>query len=88
MKRLHDLYTILTLIEHDMSTQLNSSLHNLIPRVFVPYHTCWLSGRKILSKNKPVQKLIAKYVFDCYEKRRSLVLKVNIDYSSTSVNLC
>ena len=25
-------------------------------------------------KNKPVQKLIAKYVFDCYEKRRSLVL--------------
>ena len=26
------------------------------------------------SKNKPVQKLIAKYVFDCYEKRRSLVL--------------
>ena len=27
-----------------------------------------------LSKNKPVQKLIAKYVFDCYEKRRSLVL--------------
>ena len=28
------------------------------------------------SKNKPV-KLIAKYVFDCYEKRRSLVLEVN-----------
>ena len=26
------------------------------------------------SKNKPVQKLIAKYVFDCCEKRRSLVL--------------
>ena len=26
------------------------------------------------SKNKPVQKLIAKYVFDCYGKRRSLVL--------------
>ena len=25
------------------------------------------------SENKPVQKLIAKYVFDCYEKR-SLVL--------------
>ena len=25
------------------------------------------------SKNKPVQKLIAKYVFDCYEKRRLLV---------------
>ena len=37
------------------------------------------------SKNKPVQKLIAEYVFDCYEKRRSLVVKVNIDYSSTSV---
>ena len=37
------------------------------------------------SKNKPVQKLIAKYVFDCYEKRRSLVLQVNIDYGSTSV---
>ena len=36
------------------------------------------------SKNKPV-KSIAKYVFDCYEKRRSLVLGVNIDYSSTSV---
>ena len=27
-----------------------------------------------LSKNKPVQKLIARYVFDFYEKRRSLVL--------------
>ena len=26
------------------------------------------------SKNKPVQKLIAKCVFDCYEKRRSLVV--------------
>ena len=35
-KRLHDSYTILTLIEHDMSAQLNSSLPNLIPRVFVP----------------------------------------------------
>ena len=33
-KRLHDSYTILTLIEHDMSAQLNSSLPNLIPRVF------------------------------------------------------
>ena len=31
------------------------------------------------SKNKPVQKLIAKYVFDCYEKRTSLALEVNID---------
>ena len=26
------------------------------------------------SKKKPVQKLIAKYVIDCYEKRRSLVV--------------
>ena len=34
-KRLHDSYTILTLIEHDMSAQLNSSVPNLIPRVFV-----------------------------------------------------
>ena len=41
------------------------------------------------NKNKPVQKLIAKCVFDCYEKRRSLVLKVNIDYSFTIVcNVC
>ena len=37
------------------------------------------------SKNKPVRKLIAKYVFDYYEKRRSLVVYVNIDYSSSSV---
>ena len=34
-KGLQDSYTILTLIEHDMSAQLNSSLPNLIPRVFV-----------------------------------------------------
>ena len=34
-KGLHDSYTILTLIEHDMSSQLNISLPNLIPRVFV-----------------------------------------------------
>ena len=33
-KRLHDSYTILILIEHDTSAQLNSSLPNLIPRVF------------------------------------------------------
>ena len=26
------------------------------------------------SKNKPVQNIIAKYVFECYEKKRSLVL--------------
>ena len=38
MKGLHHSYTILTLIEHDMSAQLNSSLPNLIPRVFVPYY--------------------------------------------------
>ena len=44
-KRLHDSYTILTLIEHDMSARLNSSLPNLIPRVFVSYYTCWLSER-------------------------------------------
>ena len=43
VKRLHDSYTILTLIEHDMSAQLNSSLPNLIPQVFAPYYTCWLS---------------------------------------------
>ena len=41
-KRLHDSYKILTRIEQDMSAQLNSSLPNLIPRVFVPYYTCWL----------------------------------------------
>ena len=46
MKRLHDPYTILTLIEHDTSAQLNSSLHNLIPRVFVLYYTSWLSERR------------------------------------------
>ena len=37
------------------------------------------------SKKKQVQKLIAKYVFDRDEKRSSLVLSVNIDYSSISV---
>ena len=47
-KRLHDSYTILTLIEHDMSAQLNCSLPNLVPRVFVSYYTCWVSeqGRR------------------------------------------
>ena len=30
--------------------------------------------RNRASPSKPVQKLIAKYVFDCYEKRRSLVV--------------
>ena len=45
-KRLHDSYTILTLIEHDLSAQLNSSLPNLIPRVFVPCYTCWLSEQR------------------------------------------
>ena len=34
-KRLHDAYPILTLIKHDISARLNSSLPNLIPRVFV-----------------------------------------------------
>ena len=45
-KRLHYSYTIVTLIEHDKSAQLNSSLPNLIPRVSVPYYTCWLSERR------------------------------------------
>ena len=40
-KWLHDSYT--NLIEHDMPAQMNSSLPNLVPRVFVPYYTCWLS---------------------------------------------
>ena len=38
------------------------------------------------SKNKPV-KLIAKYVFDCYEKRRSLVLPL-IEEHGCSFNAC
>ena len=46
MTWLHDSHTILTLIEHDMSAQLDSSLPNLIPRVLVPYYTCWLSERR------------------------------------------
>ena len=46
-KGLHDSYTILlTLIEHDMSAQLNCSLPNLVPRVFVSYYTCWLSEQR------------------------------------------
>ena len=45
-KRLHDSYTILTLIEHDMSARLNCSLPNLVPRVFVSYYTCWVSERR------------------------------------------
>ena len=40
-KRLHDSYTILTLIEHDMSAGLNCSLPN-----FVSYYTCWVSERR------------------------------------------
>ena len=40
---LHDSYTILTFIKHDMSAQLNCSLPNLVPRVFISYYTCWLS---------------------------------------------
>ena len=40
-KRLRDWYTILTLIEHDMSAQLNRSLPN-----FVSYYTCWVSERR------------------------------------------
>ena len=56
-KRLHDSYTILTLIEHDMSAQLNSSLPNLIPRVFVPYYTCWLSERRCCELECPYPEL-------------------------------
>ena len=40
-KRLRDWYTILTLIEHDMSAQLNCSLPN-----FVSYYTWWVSERR------------------------------------------
>ena len=48
-KRLHDSYTIVTLIEHDMSAQLNSSLPSLIPRVFVPYYMHMLAfGTKMV----------------------------------------
>ena len=45
-KGLQDSYTILTLIEHDMSAQLNCSLPNLVPRVFVSYYICWFSERR------------------------------------------
>ena len=57
MKRLHDSYTILTLIEHDMSAQLNSSLPNLIPRVLVLYYTCWLSERRCSELESPYPEL-------------------------------
>ena len=57
MKRLHDLYTILTLIEHDMSAQLNSSLPNLIPRVFAPYYTCWLLEQRCGEFSAPYPEL-------------------------------
>ena len=49
-KGLHYSYTILTFIEHDMSAQLNCSLPNLVPQIFVSYYTevytCWLSERR------------------------------------------
>ena len=45
-KGLHDSYTILNLIEHDMSAQLNCSLPSLVPRVFVSNYTCWLSEQR------------------------------------------
>ena len=57
MKRLHDSYTILTLIEHDMSAQLNSSLPNLIPRIFAPYYTCWLLERRCGEFSAPYPEL-------------------------------
>ena len=56
-KGLHDSYTILTLIEHDMSAQLNSSLPNLIPRVFVLYYTFWLSERRCSELESPYPEL-------------------------------
>ena len=40
------------------------------------------------SKNKPVQKLIAKYVFDCYEERRLLVIKLTLIIVSLVCNVC
>ena len=49
--RLHASYTILTLIEHDMSAQLNSSLPNLIPRVFVLHMLAF--GTKMLWMRVP-----------------------------------
>ena len=39
-----------------------------------PDDVCLLLINPPSTENKPVQKFIAKYVFDCYEKRRSLVL--------------
>ena len=45
-KGLHDSYTILTLIQPDMSAQLNCSLPNLVPRFLVSYYTCWLSEQR------------------------------------------
>ena len=45
-KGLHDSYTILTLIQPDMSAQLNCSLPNLVPRVLVSYYACWLSEQR------------------------------------------
>ena len=57
MKRLHDSYTILTLIEHDTSAQLNSSLPNLIPRVFALYYTCWLLEQRCGEFSAPYPEL-------------------------------
>ena len=57
MKRLHDSYTILTLIEHDTSAQLNSSLPNLIPRVFALYYTCWLLEQRCSEFSAPYPEL-------------------------------
>ena len=57
MKRLHDSYTILTLIEHDMSAQLNSSLPNLIPRVFVPYYNAGFQNEDAVNWTAPYPEL-------------------------------
>ena len=59
-KRLHDWYTILILTEHDMSAQLNSSLPNLRPRVFVPFYTCWLSERRCSEWKCPLPRALGR----------------------------
>ena len=36
-----------------MSVQMNISLPNLVPRVFVPYYICWLSERRCENESAP-----------------------------------
>ena len=59
--RLHNSYTILTFIEHDMSAQLNCSLPNFVPRVFVSCCTCWLSERRRREWVSPTLKFRKKF---------------------------